>query len=403
MTLLLPRRARAFGTLDESCSSHAKRHEREKQELLSASNRITDAILKIPTRGCSSSTRATACCRRFRIARALFRRQDFAQPDLREAARTRGHRQDAERGTQLHRAPACSGEPAPGSGGTIRSATSRSACPRPMASFDAAHYSFEFCPVEIAPEQRAWLVRVTDITQRGADRARARGSARARADARRDPAQRAAGGRRALRRVAASSRRLDEDHQRACSKKPAREQEAFRHKLEETLEEVDRVRRDAAAFQLSALEASARQFEDALHDLRSRPALSGSDFLPLAVKLDQLYGQFALLKTLRPFAATAARGEARGARRRSMTANGTQIIESPKFMADAARPHGRAGCAAARRPRRKPREHPAGAHRSRGAGAQQDGDAAGDRARPGAPQPINRRSRTSPSSSFAMP
>ena len=81
-------------------------------------------------------------------------------------------------------------------------------------------------------------------------------------------------------------------------KKPAREEEAFRAKLEETLEEVDRVRRDAAAFKLSALEGAARQFEDSLHDLRSRSSLSGSEFLPLAVKLDQLYGQFAFLKSL---------------------------------------------------------------------------------------------------------
>ena len=56
-------------------------------------------------------------------------------------------------------------------------------------------------------------------------------------------------------------------------KKPAREEEAFRAKLEETLEEVDRVRRDAAAFKLSALEGAARQFEDSLHDLRSRSSL----------------------------------------------------------------------------------------------------------------------------------
>ena len=59
----------------------------------------------------------------------------------------------------------------------------------------------------------------------------------------------------------------------------------FRHKLEEALDEVDRVRRDAAAFKLSAVEGAARLFEDSLHDLRSRRSLSGSEFLPLAVKV----------------------------------------------------------------------------------------------------------------------
>ena len=66
--------------------------------------------------------------------------------------------------------------------------------------------------------------------------------------------------------------------------------------------------------------------------------LSGSDFLPLAVKLDQLYGQFALLK-IADVSAPAARVRPRPRRPApSMTANGTQVIESPKFTADAARP-----------------------------------------------------------------
>ena len=64
------------------------------------------------------------------------------------------------------------------------------------------------------------------------------------------------------------------------------------------MEEVDRIRRDAAALKLSGLQSAAREFEDALQELRSRETLSGSDFLPLAVKLDSLYGQFALLRTL---------------------------------------------------------------------------------------------------------
>jgi len=37
---------------------------------------------------------------------------------------------------------------------------------------------------------------------------------------------------------------------------------------------------------LTGLQTAARDFEDALQDLRSRETLSGSDFLPLAVKLD---------------------------------------------------------------------------------------------------------------------
>jgi len=115
-------------------------------------------------------------------------------------------------------------------------------------------------------------------------------------------------------------------------KKPAREAEAFRSKLEETLSEVDRVRRDGAALKLTGLTAAARLLEDSLQELRSRGALSGSDFLPLAVKLDQLYGQFALLRSLSSQAGPVNEPDTAAAEM-LMTENGTQVIEAPKFLA----------------------------------------------------------------------
>jgi hypothetical protein len=118
-------------------------------------------------------------------------------------------------------------------------------------------------------------------------------------------------------------------------KKPAREEDAFRHKLDEILDEVDRIRREAAAFKLTALESAARIFEDALHDLRNRSALSGGDFLPLAVKLDQLYNQFALINSL-TIAAGPIRDSDPTAQAPRMTTSGTQIIEAPKFPAEVA-------------------------------------------------------------------
>jgi hypothetical protein len=116
-------------------------------------------------------------------------------------------------------------------------------------------------------------------------------------------------------------------------KKPAREQDAFRSKLEEALDEVDRVRRDAAAFKLSALEGAARQFEDSLHDLRSRSTLSGGDFLPLAVKLDLLYGQFATLKSMSTASGLPQAAPHGAAASPGMTENGTQVIQAPNFTA----------------------------------------------------------------------
>jgi two-component system chemotaxis sensor kinase CheA len=85
------------------------------------------------------------------------------------------------------------------------------------------------------------------------------------------------------------------------------------------------------------LESAARVFEDALQDLRLRSGLSGSDFLPLAVKLDQLYGQFALVKSLTAAAAAPAEADAVG-HGQPTTNGGTAIIEAPSFAAAAAEP-----------------------------------------------------------------
>src|ERR1700690_339424 len=136
-----------------------------------------------------------------------------------------------------------------------------------------------------------------------------------------------------LQRTAASMKSIN-----GVLKKPAREAGAFRHKLEETLEEVDRIRRDAAALKLTGLQSAARDFEDALQELRSRETLSGSDFLPLAVKLDALYGQFALLRSLTSQASPVREAEDAAPEAR-VTQNGTQIIEAPKYFAELAAQH----------------------------------------------------------------
>jgi two-component system, chemotaxis family, sensor kinase CheA len=75
--------------------------------------------------------------------------------------------------------------------------------------------------------------------------------------------------------------------------------------------------------------------EDSLQELRSRGELSGSDFLPLAVKLDQLYGQFAQLRSLCSQAGPVAEPDTSAPETR-VTVNGTQIIEAPKFLAEMA-------------------------------------------------------------------
>jgi two-component system chemotaxis sensor kinase CheA len=206
----------------------------------------------------------------------------------------------------------------------------------PDGSFDSAHYTFEFDPIAAADEPPVWLVRVTDITARvqaQRELEELRVQVQIQGDILRSVLQMGAA------RFGAFMQKTDASMNAIGTvlKKPAREEAAFRNKLEEILNEVDRVRREAAAFRLTALESAARVFEDALQDLRLRSGLSGSNFLPLAVKLDQMYGQFTLVKTLTAAAGSLQEPDAVG-QIQPTTNGGTAIMEAPNFTAAAAEP-----------------------------------------------------------------
>jgi two-component system chemotaxis sensor kinase CheA len=206
----------------------------------------------------------------------------------------------------------------------------------PDGSFDTAHYSFEFDPIAAADEPPVWLVRVTDITARvqaHRELEELRVQVQVQGEILRSVLKMGAA------RFGAFMQKTDASMNAIGTvlKKPAREEAAFRNKLEEILNEVDRVRREAAAFRLTALEGAARVFEDALQDLRLRSGLSGSNFLPLAVKLDQMYGQFTLVKTLTAAAGSLQEADVAG-QIEPTTNGGTAIMEAPNFTAAAAEP-----------------------------------------------------------------
>jgi two-component system chemotaxis sensor kinase CheA len=308
----------------------AKRHERELRELLGANNRVTDAILKNVEAGLFLLDAKNKIQPQVSQSLSnLFRREDFVNLSFEKliapliTAKTltvvRNHiagllGASTREGTE--------------DSNPLRDVEVR--LPKGEGSFDSAHYSFAFTALEGEPPM--WLVQVTDITER-VQTARELEELQSQLSIHGELLRSvlAMGGSRfaaLLNKTDASMKTIN-----AVLKKPAREEETFRNKLEEALDEVDRVRRDAAAFKLSALEHAARQFEDALHDLRSRSSLSGSDFLPLAVKLDQLYGQFASLKSLAASSAPVrAAGEAPAAP--NVTESGTQVIQPPKFLAE---------------------------------------------------------------------
>src|ERR1700761_9302671 len=310
-----------------------KRHEREKQALISASNRLSDAILKTSALGLFlMDSKGKIQPQVSASLGEMFKRQDFAHLTVEKligplvSAKTLSVVRAFM--TQLLE----SGKHEPDSANPLADVEVK--VPSSDGASTAAHYGFEFSPVDSGVEPRSWMVRVTDITARVQEDRELddlRVQVRTQGEILRSVLQ--AGGTRFgsfLQKTDSSMKTIN-----GVLKKPAREAGAFRHKLEETLEEVDRIRRDAASLKLVGLQNAAREFEDALQELRSRETLSGSDFLPLAVKLDSLYGQFALIRSLTSQAAPSRDAEPAPPEAR-ITENGTQIIEAPKFFAELA-------------------------------------------------------------------
>jgi two-component system chemotaxis sensor kinase CheA len=310
-----------------------KRHEREKQELISASNRLTDAILKTSCIGLFlMDSKGKIQPQVSTSLGTLFRRQDFSNLTVEKliAPLVSAKTLSVVRAHMTHFLELGHGE----SKDSDPLLDVECKLTNADGSFVNAHYSFEFSAVEIAHEPRSWMVRVTDITARTQQHRELedlRVQVLAQGEILRSVLK--AGGTRFggfLQKTDASMKTIN-----GVLKKPARETGAFRNKLEETLEEVDRIRRDAADLKLTGLQSAARDFEDALQELRSRETLSGSDFLPLAVKLDALYGQFAMLRSLTSQASPVRETEPVAPEAR-VTENGTQIIEAPQFLAELA-------------------------------------------------------------------
>lgn len=81
-------------------------------------------------------------------------------------------------------------------------------------------------------------------------------------------------------------------------KEPAREESAFRAKIDGIYRQVHAVKGESAALGLKTVEQRAHAFEESLNDLKGRTALSGSDFLPLVVKLDDLFNHLAQVREM---------------------------------------------------------------------------------------------------------
>jgi two-component system chemotaxis sensor kinase CheA len=74
----------------------------------------------------------------------------------------------------------------------------------------------------------------------------------------------------------------------AVLREPTREEREFRKKLDTLFRQVHSVKGEAAALGMSSIESRAHAFEEDLKSLKDKPSLSGNDFLPLVIKLDDL-------------------------------------------------------------------------------------------------------------------
>ncbi len=340
----------------------AKRHEREIKATVSAGNLWSEAVLQHVAQGIFFLDVKNRLLPP--ISQSLstyFGRRDFSQltfekllrPMIDEAALKEACAKLAEMRAATERGEVPINAP-------LQSVDVRLA--KQDGSFSAARYRFEFFKVDLPEQHDAWMVCVTDITPAPAPAAAIEdlrpqlddlhGQLRIQSEILRSVMQ--TGRMRfaaAVQRSGAAMKAIN-----AILKKPARDEAAFRHKLEEIAVEAAHIRREATTLQLAGLETAARLFEESLQELRNRSSLSGNDFLPLAIQLDQLFGQFALLRSLTHSAAQprpkpAPELEATRPAPGRMTENGTEIIApqlpgrvtengteiiAPKFPADTA-------------------------------------------------------------------
>lgn len=103
----------------------------------------------------------------------------------------------------------------------------------------------------------------------------------------------------------------------AILKEPARTDAEFRKKLDGLFRELHSIKGEASALNLMSVAHRTHALEDMVTELKKRPELSGNDFLPLVLKLDDL---LAHLRSVRELATRlsnlreSAPAEARGAR-----------------------------------------------------------------------------------------
>ncbi|MGC3981521.1 MAG: ATP-binding protein [Steroidobacteraceae bacterium] len=81
-------------------------------------------------------------------------------------------------------------------------------------------------------------------------------------------------------------------------REPAREEDMFRSKIDNIYRQIHAVKGEASALGLKTVEQRAHTFENSLSEIKGRTSISGNDFLPLVVKLDDLFNHLAQVREM---------------------------------------------------------------------------------------------------------
>lgn len=81
-------------------------------------------------------------------------------------------------------------------------------------------------------------------------------------------------------------------------KRSARGIDVYKSKLDQIFREIHAVKGEASALGLKSVQEYSHELEDLITDVKQREAISGSDFLPLTIKLDELLGHIQSVREL---------------------------------------------------------------------------------------------------------
>ncbi len=105
---------------------------------------------------------------------------------------------------------------------------------------------------------------------------------------------------------------------------PGIEQQDLKHKVNGVFRELHAIKGEAAALALSTFAQRIHLIEDMLQSLRTRTTLSGNDFVPIVVRLDELINHLAQMQSLQE------RVLALRARRSPASDSGAERVEDPE-------------------------------------------------------------------------